>query len=395
MEAILVCNGPGELYTWLHPTMLELRRTRPDARIVTSLIPCQFAAGGEGAIATRFRPDAVTLPADFIKFVTRPGLPEPFTGEGGFVVSLGGNLGLALRLGAKLGYPAYRYGFVPTWRRGLTRLFVPDEATRRRARLFGAPPSRIEVVGNLVADAVEQTAPVPDPGEPHIYLNPGSRDGFAVHLLPLFIAVVDALSRDLPGARFIWAVSSLLSDDAISAGVAGVQRGTLGGLAGRLEGDSVRTPSGGRIELTFEAERYRHMRAADLAVTIPGTNTLELGIAGVPAVVMLPLNKPEVIPLEGAGHWLSLVPLVGTALKRHAVKLAAPRLPVALPNTLTGQALMTEIKGEVTPERIVSAVTALLDSPGELARRRECLLAAMPRPGAAKRLVQSILADAG
>ena len=76
------------------------------------------------------------------------------------------------------------------------------------------------------------------------------------------------------------------------------------------------------------------MRAADLAVTIPGTNTLELGIAGVPSLVLLPLNKPEVIPLEGPGHWLSLVPGVGTTLKRQAVRLAAPRFPVALPNLL-------------------------------------------------------------
>jgi lipid-A-disaccharide synthase len=393
MEAVLVSNGPGELYTWVEPVLRELRRQRPETHLTVSLIPCQFAAGGEAAIAESFAPDAVTTPQAYLRFAALGRLPGAYRGEGGVVVSLGGNAGMALKLARKLGYPCYRYSFVPYWHPKLRRLFVPDEAARRKARLLGAPANKLEVVGNLVADAVSASEPVSDKGEPHLYLNPGSRDGFAVHLIPLFIAVVDALAPILPRARFVWAVSRLLSEETIAAGIAGLERRTLGGMAGRREGDTVLTPSGGRIEMVAESARYAHMRSADVALTIPGTNTLELGIAGVPSVVMLPLNKPEAIPLEGSGHWLSLVPFVGKALKRQAVKLAAPRFAVSLPNTLAGEALMVELKGILSVSEVAAALQALLDNPAERARRRARLQATMPQAGAAARLVGSILRD--
>jgi len=138
-----------------------------------------------------------------------------------------------------------------------------------------------------------------------------------------------------------------------------------------------------------EGERHAHMRAADVALTIPGTNTLELGIAGVPTVVVLPLNRPEIIPLEGAGHWLSLLPWVGVPLKRRAVRLFVERLrvPVSLPNRFSGEPLMVELTGHIDPDAVAARMAALLDDPADLARRRARLEATMPAPGAADRLV--------
>ena len=147
--------------------------------------------------------------------------------------------------------------------------------------------------------------------------------------------------------------------------------------------------------LVPDTERHAHMQAADLAVTIPGTNTLELGIAGVPSVVMLPMNKPEVIPLEGIGHWLGLIPVIGTPLKRYAVKLFVEGLniPVSLPNRFSGENLMIEVKGKVSVAQIASEVIGLLENRAELSRRRERLLETMPKAGAADRLVRAIMSD--
>ena len=144
-----------------------------------------------------------------------------------------------------------------------------------------------------------------------------------------------------------------------------------------------------------ESARYAHFRSADLAITIPGTNTLELGIAGVPAVVLLPLNRPEAIPLEGPGHWLSLIPIVGTPLKRAAVRLFVERMdyPVSLPNHFTGEDLMVEISGEISLAQVTERVAALLDEPADLARRRDRLRATMPAAGASARLVERLLDD--
>ncbi len=272
---------------------------------------------------------------------------------------------------------------------------MPDERAERKARLLGAPKSKLEIVGNLVADAVEQATPPSRSGTPHIMLIPGSRNAFALYLIPFFIALADRLARFYPEAHFVWPVSRLLTQETLHAGIAGRERDVLGGSAGQLREKMITTAHGAVIEMIPEEDRYKHMHAADLAVTIPGTNTLELGIAGVPSVVILPMNKPEIIPLEGLGHWLSLIPLVGTFLKRHAVRLFVENLnvPVSLPNQFSGQDLMVEVKGKIAVEQVIAEVRKMLDSPAERHHRRSRLLAAMPQPGASQRLVKSILDD--
>lgn len=400
LQVVLVSNGPGELYTWVRPVLEALRRSSPEARVAISLVPCQFAAGDEARIAASFAADVVTTPGQYLRAAALGAVPEPLASgpRSGVVVGLGGSAGLAVALGERLGYPTYRYSFEPNWQRGLEGLLVPDERVRDRAVRAGAPAARVKVVGNLVADAVDDSAPVDSPGSPHVLLFAGSRDAFAVHLIPLLIGVVDRLARTSPGARFVWPVSRLLSESTIRDGIAGRHAATLNGVAGSLEdgpaGRYVRTPGGARLELVPEEERYSHMRSADLALTIPGTNTLELGIAAVPALVLLPLNKPELIPLEGVGHWLGLVPLVGRYLKRHAVRLfvSGLKVPVSLPNRLSGEALMTELSGVVDPDRVASAAEAMLSDGADLDRRRSRLRATMPRRGAAASLVTTVLA---
>ncbi len=406
-QVVLVSNGPGELYTWVRPVLEELRRSRPDLKVSISLIPCQFAAGHEPAIANTFGADAVTTPAQYLRSAAVGSAPEALlelahepdpTGHGrGVVIGLGGNGAMAAALGKRLGYPAFRYSFEPYWHDGLDGLLLPDEKVLRRALRSGAPEARTKVVGNLVADAVEASAPAEAPGSPHVLLFGGSRDGFALHLIPLLIALVDRLAPELPGARFVWPVSRLLKQTTIAEGIAGRHAATLSGIGGERRGDTIVTPSGGVLELVDEAERYAHMRAADLAITIPGTNTLELGVAGVPSLVLLPMNQPELIPLEGAGHWLGLVPLVGRYLKRYAVKLFVEglKVPVSLPNRISGEELMVELNGRIDPELVADRALALLRDTGDLQRRRERLAATMPRPGAARELVRLVLERSG
>lgn len=395
-EAVLVSNGPGELYTWARPVLNELRRRDPDLKVSISLIPCQFASGHEAAIAQSFEPDLVTTPNQYLRAVATGGVPSGLGEATGFVLSLGGNPAMAAGLAKRLGYPVYRYSFEPGWQRDLRLLFVPDERTAVRAKRGGAPESRVCAIGNLVADAVELDAPAPRPGTPHVLVMPGSRDAFAIHLIPFFIALVDRLGDSLPNARFVWPVSRLLTETTLERGIAGTERATLGGVAGVRDGNVVRTPAGTVIEMVDEADRYAHMRVATCAVTIPGTNTLELGVAGVPAMVLLPMNKPEIIPLEGFGHWLGLLPVVGRYLKRYAVRLFVEGLavPVSLPNRFAREDLMVEMCGRLDVAEVAERALALLAGEDDLARRRRRLLETMPRPGAAARLLDVVMADA-
>jgi hypothetical protein len=394
-EAVLVSNGPGELYTWVRPVLKELRSQNLKIKTTICLIPCQFAAGDEAVIARTFGADGVTTPNEFVKFMATGRRPSALGGDDGFVLSLGGNQTFALRLARKLGYPTYRYHFVPSWHRGLRTLFVQDKATEEQARRKGAPRDRIKRVGNLVADAVDTAAPSGTGNSPQILLLPGSRNSFAVTLIPFFLALADQLGKIYPSASFAWPVSRLLSERTLEDGIAAKQPVFPGSISGSRKGTTITTPSGTCVEMVLEAERYQHMRSADLAVTIPGTNTLELGIAGVPSIVLLPMNKPETIPLEGIGHWLSLIPFVGTPLKRYAVQLFVNRLslPISLPNRIAGKEIMLEVRGILSVAQVMKRITALIDDPTDLSLRRRQLLATMPKPGAARKLVAEILSD--
>lgn len=390
---ILVTNGPGELQTWVRPVLHELRRSSPALHSVISLIPCQFASGSETRLAQGFGADAVTSPAEAVRFLAGGATPAAFNGERGVVVSMGGNTRLAVRLARRLGFPVFRYSFIPFWHPALRKLFVHDAAALRKARLLGAPAARLENIGNLVADAMQLTQRPAQAGGPHLLVIPGSRDRFATAVLPLLLDVIDRVHRQLPGARFSWPVSSLLSEEALEQAISATGRDSIGGIAGVRDGNTVHTPSGAELRMIPQGERYAAMLGSDLAITIPGTNTLELGIAGLPAVVLLPLNKPEVIPLEGPGHWLSLLPLIGVPLKRQAVKLFVERMsyPVSLPNQFSGEQLMTELRGVLDAEKVSSVVLERLADPAGLARTRERLLETMPGPGAAARLVAQLL----
>ena len=321
MQTLLVANGPGELYAWAQPVLRTLRRLRPELEVAVVIAPDQFSSGAEAATARGFGADVVVPPGEFVKFLATGRVPGGLGVGPGFVLSLGGNLKMALRLARALDYPAYRYGFVPTWDKTLKRLFVHDADAERKARRRGAPPERLECVGNLVADAVGQTRAAQPAGRPHIVLLTGTRDAMSALLIPFMLGVADRVGRTFPGASFVWPVSPLLGAETVRDGIAGKQKEVLGGVSSRRDGDRVVTRAGCAFSIVPEQERYAHMRAADLALTIPGTNTLELGVAGVPSLVLLPMNKPEVIPLEGVGQWLGLIPGVGKYLKRYAVKV--------------------------------------------------------------------------
>ncbi|HZJ10536.1 MAG TPA: hypothetical protein VFD39_12630, partial [Trueperaceae bacterium] len=87
----------------------------------------------------------------------------------------------------------------------------------------------------------------------------------------------------------------------------------------------------------------------------------------------------------------------GRYLKRYAVKLFVEGLsvPVSLPNRLTGEDLMHEIKGKIDPAAVAAKVLELLADEAGLERTRERLKATMPGPGAAAELVRTVSRHAG
>ncbi|MEM6429871.1 MAG: hypothetical protein AAF708_11565 [Deinococcota bacterium] len=414
MHVLLVTNGPGELYTWVAPVLRELRNQVPTWRVAIGVIPCQFASGREAEIAQTlgkqeannytddhsvdYSADAIFSVAETMQTIT---LGKPLQGfsegvDDGLVLSLGGSGPLAVRLAKRLGWAVDRYHFEPFWHKQMRTLYVSDAKREQRARRLGAPEDNVINVGNLVADALTNldATTITYKGEPHILVMAGSRDGFVRYILPMMLAVVDNLAQHYPNARFVYPRSRLVSEEGFQAALTGDD--LLGGVRGSLveDGNAIVTETGTRLEIIDEVDRYAHMKQADIALSIPGTNTLELGMAGVPSIITFPLNKPEAIPLEGLGHWLGLIPLIGKPLKRRAVLMAAPHLPASLPNHLSGEELMVELKGVVTAQDVSEQAVKLLEDDARREYIRARLAATMPQAGAAQALVEALIAQA-
>ena len=397
MHVLLVTNGPGELYTWVTPVLKQLRQQAPDWRIAIGVIPCQFASGREVDIAQTLVGD-VFSPTNTMRTIT---LGQPLTGfsegvQDGLVLSLGGSVDLAVRLAAKLGWDVMRYHFEPAWHKSLHTLFVTDEKNAQKVQQKAA--ARAIPVGNLVADALAELddSNINHLGSPHVLVMAGSRDGFARYILPLMLAVIDRIRAHYPEARFVYPRSRLLSEQGFQAALQGGDlqgKHALGGISGKFDESKncIVTEAGTVLELISESARYAHMKTADIALTIPGTNTLELGMAHLPSVVAFALNKPEAIPLEGLAHWLSSIPIIGTPLKRRAVRLAAPHLPASLPNHFAGETLMVELKGVLHADDVSKAALELLADAPKRQHIRTRLRETMPQPGAAAALVRHLV----
>ncbi len=398
-EIVLLTNGPGELYTWAGPMLRALRATRADLRIVLGLLPCPFASGQELRIAKELGFDAVSTVTENLAFIAGGPKPAAFESSSkhakGLVLGLGGDVAFPGRIASRLGYPAWRYSFEPYWKDGLERLLVHDARTLEKAQRSG-PRDKIENIGNLVADALEdERAPIKADGL-DVLVMAGSRRFEVEHILPLFAAVAERINQTLPDARFHWPRSRLLEDSAIQVALSAQKVLDVGGVPTRLEGDDLITPSGTRIRMASEDERYGLMKIADLALTIPGTNTLELGIAHVPSVVCLPLQKMELIPIENPLRYLGLIPGVGPMIKRKLVETYLGRFKfVALPNMIANEAIQHELRGDVTPEEIARVSVRLLENASERERIRSRLVATMPQAGTAARLAERILERLG
>jgi Lipid-A-disaccharide synthetase len=389
-ELILLVNGPGELYTWVRPLLRELRALESDTRVVLGLLPCPFASGYERGIAEKLDVDAIASVAECLEFIAGGRKPQAFQGgSSGLVIGLGGDVAFPGRIGSRLGYPAWRYSFEPYWNANLERLLVHDAKTLVKAVKSGA---RAESIGNLTADALALENATRDPSSFDVLLVPGSRAFQVVHLLPYFAGAAELIAARLPQARFFVPRSNLIQDEVWQKAISGVQALDFGGVPMRSEHNMLITPKGVRLEIIPEQRRYHHMKTCAVAITSPGTNTLELGIAGAPSVVCMPLQKMELIPIENPLRYLQAIPIIGKPLKRKLVTAYLERFKfVALPNMFADEAIQPELRGNISTQQIAEAALNILEHPTERQRIAARLEATMPKGGAARVLAQKML----
>ncbi|MBL8834086.1 MAG: lipid-A-disaccharide synthase [Rhodospirillales bacterium] len=166
-----------------------------------------------------------------------------------------------------------------------------------------------------------------------VMVMPGSRVGLFGRMAPVFLETARLLARGRDDLTFV--LPHVRNTEKLS------ER-----LAAELPGEAIRIESA--------AEKRAAYLAADVALSISGTTTLELAVAGLPTVV---------------GHRVNAL---SAFLARRLIKVPF----VAMPNVIAGRAVIPELLQEdCTPERLAGELATLLDDPAAAARMRADLAA--------------------
>lgn len=410
MELIFTANSPGEVSTWLKPTLRAIKARAPMATTTVFLVPCAFATGAETHVV-RAMPEAdrVFGPGDYWRVAT--GVRRFRWADGQrprrrAVLYLGGDLIHAAVLSKRLQAPAIAYvERGSSWTRSFGAVLVPDERARQSVLRRGEQEDKVDVVGNLMVDAVQPNGDPADlaaewgldPAKPIVAVFPGSRR-FEIELtLRFFLRVVELLRADEPDLQCVISLSAFGSPELLASPGEDAIEGTATTVAAAGEHWLVTTERGVQA-IAVQGRPYDVMSVADMALTVPGSNTAEMAATGLPMVVALPLNLAEKIPLPGAVHYVEKLPFFGRQLKRKVVHRQAEAMPfVAWPNRKAGELIVPEVRGVLRPEDVALEAVQLLGDDGRRAAMRERLREAMGPPGAAAKVAERLLvaAEAG
>lgn len=181
--------------------------------------------------------------------------------------------------------------------------------------------------------------------DPVVCLLPGSRTGEVRTFLPLLADAAGLLHKSCPSAQMLVPVAPGLDPPWIAAMIRGVSA---------------------PLRLVHE-DTYRAIRAADVAVAVSGTVTLESALLGTPLVVVYKVSSLEY-------H-----------LGRHLIRVQS----IGLPNVILGRRVCPElIQQEARPERIAQEALHLIRDPERADEQRrwfERLTRMLGEPGAAAR----------
>ncbi|MCU0641811.1 MAG: hypothetical protein MUC35_07025 [Candidatus Margulisbacteria bacterium] len=356
-DIVLVANSPGELSALVAPIAAELAH-HAGYRVVLVLTPCQYTSGFEVEYSRRLKGVSQIITAgEYRNWVIMNHQLKVRFAERGAVIFLGGDLLHAMLVAKKLNYPAYAYlNERIAWKNFFRKFFVADEAALKKfAKL--APRGKVTRVGNLMVDSVEPLKKWA-PEKNVITFMPGSRQWEIDYMTPFYRQVIELIRADFPHVRF-----QVVSSPFVKA-----------------------RPIEGARTVNFE-----EIGNSELVVTIPGTNTAKIAARGIPLIVVFPLNHPEVIPLEGLADLLGKVPVMGKPFKRWVAHLVNSKTQFfALPNQKAGREIAPEIRGRIEPETVALRAVELLSDLDRRQTMSRDLIAALGKPGAAKKIVEEI-----
>lgn len=374
---VVTTNGPGELMGWARPFLRAVYRQAPDARVTVVFVPCPYATGREAAITSELFPTAdVVDPKGYGRFLLRKTVKGMERGSGALQY-LGGDLFHATTIARRLGVKPMTYKFTRrSYGQSFVRFFALDERNAAELRRSGAPVDRVKIVGNLVPDSVLGSLSTPPDARPGdgICILPGSRPMEIKHALPFFLAVARGLRRRKPDLAITFVLSPFNGDDELRTALEAPPDARMGGIGATLASDGRSVEADGERFALDRSGDYKALSGARVVVTIPGTKCIECAVLARPMLVVVPLNRADLIVMNGVAGYLHLVPLVGRPLKTMIVRAAERRFRfVTQPNIDADREIVPEMRGVLRPDDVAHKASAMFDDDAGLAAARDAL----------------------
>ncbi|HOP95492.1 MAG TPA: hypothetical protein PL130_06975 [Dictyoglomaceae bacterium] len=334
-----IANGPGEISGWLYPLVQWIKIFNPpwaeDMEFCLILNKCQFASGQEEKVVKSWNFFKEIVPPDdyWEKFKSKPN-------EETIVFHIGGDLFFNLLLAKR-------------WN-GISLAYVEKEfwAERFYRRVYSnkpLKPSNSLCVGDLRFDFLPENSFSIDSKK--IALFPGSRAYGLRFYLPFYVALVREITKSFPDLSFTVFFSPFLDPN------------EKNNILSKLEPIWRNLP----IEMK-ELNDMGEIKDYLFAITLPGTNTLQLSYMKIPILVILPLHRPEFLPLEGLGN------LVKGRFRDYIINLYLAKNPyLALPNKIK-PGIVPEIVGKFKFEDVLKYFRSLLENRDEIENIHKNLL---------------------
>ncbi len=318
-------NGPGEISGWLYPLVKWIQEFKPSWAKSFSfnsiVVPCQFASGEEEKVLRSWNFFEEIIPSNKYWSLFKDRVKD----ENLVLFHIGGDLYFNFVL-------SKRWKSIPV--AYVEKYFWIEKFYKRVYTLRDIKLRNSIFVGDLRFDFLPKDA-FSDNNK--IVLFPGSRSYALKFFIPFYLALVKELVKDFPKLNFTFFISPFVNERIV--------KNTLKKLHPLIK----------ELPVNFETlDDMNKLKGYLMAITLPGTTTLQLAYTKIPMIVILPLHKPDFIPLEGMANLLRgklREKLIGFYLRKNPY--------LALPNQIH-PGIVPEIVGKFQYKEVLNYIKEIL-----------------------------------
>lgn len=346
-EVIIQSNSPGEVSAWVLPFIKAVKKEIQNCTIVVYLTPCQYASGAEFDVLKQSNDIThVYTPSETLnQLKSRPFYKKKTSN--GFIMYFGGDPFYSQLLGLKFGYSVFGY----------------TEHQHNLGFLFKKTFYKNEI-GNLMAENCTSFSMSPDqvrkkynlPNKPILLIFCGSRPNHFTPFFPFMQDTINILLKNYPDFHPVFLISPFISDELYNS---------------LLRHSHFTILRGSSLEL---------MSISSCLVTLPGTNNTEAMYMRLPMIVVIPLNRPDLIIFDGLLGLLSQLPGIGLWIKKALISVYKRKHDYFSPaNKYLNEPIIPEIIDNIEEHSLANTIQMLISNPNELNKIKQ-KLATIPIP---------------